>query len=327
MKSLLLLLVCLLCPISGVKITLCTFNVLAPIFADPDSYPSAVTPLLGTPSPRTAVVKARLVSLANDAYLNGSNIKVSAFFLQETQISFVNSFFGSGGLAANEWIVLVASNDVSYWSSYYETDPVKLAAYPWLAQTGDHGNTVLLRKSHFSDVQHTVLSAGDNGNKANRLTATYSGKTVRFTNIHFDSDSGGRRQIETESTFAQTPLTPGVIDVIGGDFNTNTDTGNIQNNLAIEGYTNAIYALGKKDRTQPYRDSYYSSLNWSSLDHFLIRSCSVVDGYIVNLGLWETYPIHITGNKDDNQDARLAAALGPGGNGADHFPVVVTLDL
>jgi endonuclease/exonuclease/phosphatase family metal-dependent hydrolase len=327
MKFILLLLLCTCARVTGTRITLCTFNVLAPIFADPESYPDVVTQLLGTPSPRTAVVKSRLVSLAADAYLNGSNIPVSAFLLQETQISFVNSFFGSGGLNPNDWTVLVASNDPTYWASYYETDPEKLAAYPWMAQTGDHGNTVLLRNAHFSNVQHTVISTANTGGKANQVVATYSGKTLRITNVHFDSDTAGKRRRETESTFEQTPLTSGIIDIIGGDLNTNTDTGNIQLDMIAQGYTNAIYALGKKDRTQPYRQSYYSSLNWSSLDHFLIRSCSVLDGYIVNLGLWETYPIFITGDKDDNQDSRLAAALGPGGNGADHFPVVVTLEL
>lgn len=311
----------------GSRITLCTFNVLAPIFADPDSYPESVASLLGTPSPRTAVVKARLASLAGDAYLNGSNIPVSAFFLQETQISFVDSFFGTGGLKANEWSVYTASNDNSYWSSYYETDPDKLAAYPWLAQTGDHGNTLLLRKSDFSNEQHSVMSTANTGGKANHLTASYNGRTLRFANVHFDSDNAGKRRRETESVFAQTPLSENIIDVIAGDFNTNTDTGNIQDDLTQLGFVNAIYALGKKDRTQPYRQSYYSSLNWSSLDHFLIRSCSAVDGYIVNLGLWETYPINVANDRDTNQDARLTAALGPGGNGSDHFPVVVTLEL
>jgi endonuclease/exonuclease/phosphatase family metal-dependent hydrolase len=316
----------LLSSVLSTRITLCTFNVLAPIFADPESYPESVTSLLGTPSPRTAVVKARLASLAGDAYLNGSNVQVSAFFLQETQISFVESFFGTGGLSTNAWDIYTASNDNSYWSSYYETDPEKLSAYPWLAQTGDHGNTLLLRKAHFSSEQHSVISTANSGGKANQLTAVYSGKTLRFANVHFDSDNAGKRRRETESVFAQTPLTAGVIDVIAGDLNTNTDTGNIQDDLLQNGFINAIYALGKKDRTQPYRQSYYSSLNWSSLDHFLIRSCSVLDGYIVNLSLWETYPINVANDRDTNQDARLAAALGPGGNGADHFPVVVTLE-
>lgn len=309
---------------SATRITLCTFNVLAPIFADPESYPESVTPLLAT-TPRSLVVRSRLAALASDAYLNGSNVPVSAFFLQETQISFVQTFFEAGGLNAADWSVFTASNDNNYWSSYYETDPEKLAAYPWLAQTGDHGNTILLRSAHFTNIQHTVISTADSGGKANQLVANYNSKVLRFTNVHFDSDNAGKRRRETESVFQQCPLTSGTVDIIGGDLNTNTDTGNIQTDLLVEGFTNVIYSLGKKDRTQPYRQIYYSSLNWSSLDHFLMRSCSAVDGYIVNLGLWDTYPIHITGDKDDNQDARLAAALT--GNGADHFPVVVTLEL
>jgi len=60
------------------------------------------------------------------------------------------------------------------------------------------------------------------------------------------------------------------------------------------------------------------------LDHVLARGATPREGRIHNNGLFGRFPVKVTaGRRDDNEDARIQAALGE--IGADHFPVIVRL--
>ena len=100
------------------------------------------------------------------------------------------------------------------------------------------------------------------------------------------------------------------MDIVAGDFNTDTDTGNTQDEVRRAGFVNALFAVGGKDSTQPYSTQYYSSSNWVILDHVLARGATPLEGRIHNNRLFQRFPRKVTaGQRDDNEDARVQAAL------------------
>jgi len=303
-----------------------TFNMLAPAFAHTSGYPPESGPLLDT-APRSAVLRDTVARLASNAFQDNRFLQADVLALQEVQPSTLAALFLAGGLVDTDWLYFHVAHREDYWSSYYITDPDEIAAAPWTADYLGHGNALLIRRSTFDspslDAFRVTLNT-DDGNRSPVFTGSINGRPIRISSVHFDSDVAGRRRSELQSHLAQLPQVAGQVDIVAGDFNTDTDTGNTQEQVRRAGFVNALFRAGGKGSTQPYSTQYYSSSNWVILDHVLARGATPREGRIHNNGLFGRFPVKVTaGRRDDNEDARLQAALGE--IGADHFPVIVRL--
>ena len=303
-----------------------TFNMLAPAFARPADYPPGSGPLLDTAA-RGAVLRHTVASLASDVFQDGRFLQADVIALQEVQPATLAALFLAGGLVDSEWFLFNVAHREDYWSSYYVTDPDEIAEAPWTANHFGHGNALLIRRSSFDAPPGFPFSAtlnSDSGNRAPVFVGSIAGRPVRISSVHFDSDVAGRRRAELLSHFAQLPPLDGAVDIVAGDFNTDTDSGNTQTEVRRAGFVNGVFAVGGKASTQPYSTQYYSSSNWVSLDHVLARGATPQEARIHSNRLFERFPKKASaGQRDDNEDARVQAALAE--IGADHFPVIVRL--
>ena len=231
-----------------------TFNMLAPAFARPASYPPGSAPLLDTAA-RGAVLRNTLASLASNVFQDGRFLQADAIALQEVQPSTLAALFMAGGLVDAEWLLFHVAHREDYWSSYYVTDPAELAEAPWTANHFGHGNALLIRRSSFDappGFPFTATLNTESGNRSPVFVGSSGGRPVRISSVHFDSDVAGRRRAEMISHFAQLPPLAGDVDLVAGDFNTDTDTGNGQAEVRRAGFVNGLFSVGGKDSTQPY---------------------------------------------------------------------------
>jgi endonuclease/exonuclease/phosphatase family metal-dependent hydrolase len=306
------------------QVNVVTFNMLAPAFARPSAYPPESGPLLDT-APRSAVLRDTVARLATNVFQDGRFLQADVIALQEVQPATLAALFLSGGLADTDWLVFHVAHREDYWSRYYVTDSDEIAEAPWTANYFGHGNALLIRRSTVDnaslDAFRVVLNTED-GNRSPVFTGSINGRPVRITSVHFDGDVAGRRRSELQSHFTQLPPVAGQVDIIAGDFSTDTATGNTQHLVRRAGFVNGLFEVGGKGSTQPYSTKNYSSRNWVTLDHVLTRGATPRQGLIHTAGLFERFPVKATsGQRDDNEDARIQTALAE--IGSDHFPVVV----
>jgi endonuclease/exonuclease/phosphatase family metal-dependent hydrolase len=301
-----------------------TFNMLAPAFARPASYPRGTGPLLDT-AVRGVVLRNTVASLAADAFQDGRFLQADVIALQEVQPATLAALFLAGGLVDTEWFLFNVAHREDYWSSSYVTDPAEIAEAPWTANYFGHGNALLIRRSSFDmppGFPFTATINTDSGNRAPVFVGSIGGRPVRISSVQLDSDVAGRRRAELISHLEQLPAVAGTVDIVAGDFSTDTGTGNTQGVLRREGFVDVLAALGGEDSTLPYSTGYYSSRNRAIADHVVVRGATPIEGRIHDFGLFQRFPKKAAGGqRDDNEDARVQAALSQ--IGADHFPVAV----
>ena len=300
-----------------------SFNMLAPAFARPASYPEGSGPLLDTAA-RGAVLRHTVASLASNAFQDGRFLHADVIALQEVQPATLAALFLAGGLVDTEWFLFNVAHREDYWSSDYVTDPDELAEAPWTANHFGHGNALLIRRSSFDappGFPFTATLNTDSGNRAPVFVGSLGGRPVRISSVHFDS-AAGRRRAELISHFEQLPPLAGAVDIIAGDFSTDAEHGNSQGDVRRAGFVDGVSAVGDSDSTLPYSTGHYSSHNKVIVDHVLARGATPLEGRIHNFGLFQRFPAKANGGqRDDIEDARVQAALAE--IGADHFPVVV----
>jgi endonuclease/exonuclease/phosphatase family metal-dependent hydrolase len=148
-------------------------------------------------------------------------------------------------------------------------------------------------------------------------------RPIRISSIHFDGEDG-RHRSELQSHLSQLPPIAGQVDVVAGDFGGETQSGNLQQPLRRAGFLEALFAAGFEGRTRPYSTSNASARKHATVDHVLVRGAAVREGRILDNKLFERFPGKgIGGKRDENEVARIQAALGE--FGTDHFPVVARL--
>src|SRR5688572_19562661 len=81
-----------------------TFNMLAPAFARPASYPPGSGPLLDTAA-RGAVLRHTVASLASNVFQDGRFLQADVIALQEVQPATLAALFLAGGLVDAEWFL------------------------------------------------------------------------------------------------------------------------------------------------------------------------------------------------------------------------------
>lgn len=272
------------------EIRVLAFNVLAPSWAYPGLYPVAAAPYLDRALRRGHIIDFMRSRAAN----------TDIFALQET----TTVEFGYFKAAMPDYVAFQAYHSPTYWSNWITADP------PW----EPNGVAIFVKATSFrkggtfADVPLT-----DDGNHAAIFSGVHvaSGKAVRAMSVHLDSDSATNRNREFNAALGYLPVKAGTVDVVAGDFNTDTDTGNFRTDLYNAGFVDVLHALGISDYTSPWSESYYGHGQWGIIDHVIARRATPRSGKVFNFGLFTRYP--------NDQDARIVANLQL--SGSDHFPV------
>jgi endonuclease/exonuclease/phosphatase family metal-dependent hydrolase len=284
--------------IDAASIKVVTFNVLGPIWADPALYPP------GAPLDRE-YRRARIISALNNLKKDADNIA-----LQEVVESEFPYYLAGLG---NDWVGLGAYHDPNYWSNWL------IPSIPW----EPNGVAIFVNRKTFKSIGFSDNALSDSGNHAALFIGVHksTNKQVRAFSVHLDSDHAYNRNKELAAALGILAPKDGVIDVIAGDINFETDTGNLRDDLNKALFVDILHQLGTEDLTSPYATSYYKADNWGIIDHVIIRNGSPKEGYVVNYGLYEKYPIVPSGSDDPRIIENFQI------DGSDHFPVVGSADI
>jgi endonuclease/exonuclease/phosphatase family metal-dependent hydrolase len=282
------------------QLKIVSFNVLAPIWADPSLYPT------GSHLDRNFRLER------TTAFMESQRSTTDVFCLQEIQdVEFlqVQSRFN------DDFVAFMSHHDFTYWESY-------LTIYPW----APNGNAMLLKRSSFENIIFTDIPLSKSGNHCVYATGRHvsSNSNLRIWSIHLDTTSKNR-ELEFGSllnTYKEsTDLLHPTVDIIAGDFNADTDIGNLQQDIIKAGYTDTLAYLGVARRTHPFSSSYYKSNNWAVLSHILIRHATPLYGAVLDNNLEVVYPASNT--HDITEDNRIRANLDY--CGSDHYPITASL--
>jgi endonuclease/exonuclease/phosphatase family metal-dependent hydrolase len=268
------------------------FNVLAPPWADPAYYPTTAAHLLDRTYRRGRIIR----------FLRSQATTTDVFALQETTPTELAAF----AAAMPGFTAFQANHRPDYWSNWITP------ANPW----EPNGVALLVKTRRFTSVSFRDVALTTDGNHAAMMTArsATTGLPVRAISVHFDADSARNRQREFEAALAHLPPLAGAFDVVAGDFNTDTDTGNFHIALAKAGFADVLGALGLATYTSPWTDTYYAHGQWGVMDHIIVRGASPTAGAVFNFDQFVKYP--------DDQDARIVQNFID--CGSDHYPVAAT---
>lgn len=202
-----------------------------------------------------------------------------------------------------EFTGIKINHDPSYWSKYITVNP------PWEL----NGVALFLKKSSFSDVQFIGLKNSNTGNHGAYAETIHlaSRKKIGVASLHLDSDVGGNRDKKLNSVMNFIKTRANDVDIIAGDFNYITTSGNLSQDLRRNGYIDVLQALGNTEKTHPDLTGYTHSPNYFIIDHIVVRGAQPKSGDVIDNNLWVLYP-------DDN-DTRITENLRL--TGSDHFPV------
>lgn len=268
-----------------------SFNVLAPCWAHPSYYPASAEPLLDRVARRRSIIDFLLAQAGT----------VDVIMLQEVaQAEFV---FFNEALKQN-FEGSYVNHAPTYWSSWITPVPA------W----EPNGNAIFVRRARFSTIAFRDLAASASGNHAALFSGVLknSTKTVRAASIHLDSDSAQNRKQELGAVLAAWPAQASAVDVIAGDFNFETDAGNLKADISKAGYLNVLEQLGTATQTHPWTSTYNGADNWGIIDHIITRNSTPLSGRVIDFDLFKTYP--------NDEVARITANLRL--CGSDHFPLI-----
>ena len=273
-----------------------SFNVLAPCWAHPSYYPASAEPLLDRVTRRRSIIELLLAQAAT----------VDVIMLQEVaQAEFV--FFHEA--LKQHFTGFYVNHAPTYWSSWITPVPA------W----EPNGNAIFVRRARFSTIAFRDLTASGSGNHAALFTGALknSTKTVRAASIHLDSDSAQNRKQELAAVLAAWPVQSATVDLIAGDFNFETDAGNLKADISKAGYVNVLESLGTASQTHPWTSSYNGADNWGIIDHIITRNSTPLSGRVIDFDLFKTFP--------DDEVSRINANLRL--CGSDHFPIIGAVTL
>ena len=266
-----------------------TFNVLAAPWADSNSYPAGASIFLNR-------VYRRNKSLELLRTLVPTTDVIALQETTPTEFSFYSQNLP-------EFIGTQVNHDPSYWSNYITEHP------PWEL----NGVALFLKKTRFRNVTFSDLKNTEEGNHAAYAEAIHipSGKKVGIASTHLDSDVSGIQNKEINAVIDFLKSRNNQVDVIAGDFNHGTATGNFSKDLQKNGYLDVLRAVGNLEKTDPYDGGYTNSTNYGIIDHIVVRGASPQSGDVIDNNLWNLYP--------DDKDTRVTENLRL--IGSDHFPV------
>ena len=268
-----------------------SFNVLAPCWAHPSYYPASAEPLLDRVARRRTIIDFLLAQAGTVDVIMLQEVAQAefAFFNEALKQNFEGSY---------------VNHAPTYWSSWITPVPA------W----EPNGNAIFVRRARFSTIAFRDLAASASGNHAALFSGVLknSTKTVRAASIHLDSDSSQNRRQELGAVLAAWPAQASAVDVIAGDFNFETDAGNLKADISKAGYLNVLEQLGTATQTHPWTSSYNGADNWGIIDHIITRNSTPLSGRVIDFDLFKTYPTDEVSRINSN--LRLC--------GSDHFPVI-----
>lgn len=322
---------------------LVTFNVLAPCYANPSWYYDSTKPLL-----KTMYRRSRILQFLDS--VRESDI----IALQEVTDDFEETVDGVKYKREGEFKHYVellgrthyahfVSHERRYWSSYFSSDPT--SPYAWIS----NGNAIFVKKSAFTDVWFIDHPLGDAGNMSAFASAICrtNGRRVVCGSIHLDTDVGGNRNSEWNSVGELLlSLDRRVVDIVLGDFNTNTQAGTLQSDFEsftvseTDKFKNALYKLSVNTGlpiyrpTHPMTSTFNDSTTYEKIDHCVYHNgvspssayYSGLDKYgtadgtfsgVIDNCLWYTYPTDLDEEERTNANFELV--------GSDHFPVKIRM--
>lgn len=272
------------------ELSLCTYNILAPCWADLSIYPQNSHPYIDKQFRRNLIINT----------LKQLSVKHDIIALQETQddelpflISELNSL-GFSGFHIN--------HKDDYWAKYITIDP------PFVS----NGVALFWKSENITMLEINGYDLSTKGNRCIMGKFKKNNKIFRIVCVHLDTDTGGARAKEAKDIIEILPKENNVTDIILGDFNFNTEYGPYNNIFKSNRFLNLLKVLGKEDMTHPFDFSYAGNNNYGSIDHILFRGNNVtpVDGEILDFNVWK---------ESNSMDDRISLLLQK--NGSDHFIV------
>lgn len=328
-------------------LSVATFNVLAPCFAQPSWYYPSSIPYMDTEFRRYRILQ----------FLDAIK-EYDIIALQEVTDDFTDSVAGIAytrngeysyfsSLLAKSHYCFFVSHDRKYNASTFCPNP--LSPYAWLK----NGTALFIKRTTFSNVMFNDVTLGKGGCHAAMAVCVHraSGKRMRVLSVHLDNDTGGNRQFEWESIKATLPDNPNMVDLILGDFNTNTQTGILSNDFAkfnvdnepSNKFKNALYKISTDtglmlfEPTHPFTSTFNDGHMTDKMSHIVYRyglmpsniyysgvgiygTLEGTNSGVIDNNLWITCPDTRPPGYDLNEELRINTNLDH--VGSDHFPVV-----
>jgi endonuclease/exonuclease/phosphatase family metal-dependent hydrolase len=276
------------------RVSVVSFNVLAPVWAAPQWYPAEMDTSLLDAGYRRERIAAFLASRAPTT---------DVFCLQEVQESELPAFLGALG---GEFTGAMAHNDPAWWSNWLVPE------IPW----APNGTAVIVRRRAFSGLAFRDIALSGDGNHAALVQAVHraTGRRLRAASIHLDSDVQANRLREARSLVDQLPAAAGTTDIVCGDVNEDTVTGAVSNVLEPAGFADALASVGNREPTHPWSSTYNGAPRWAIIDHVVVRGARPLSGDVLDFGAWTI--------ADEVQ--RIEANFR--NTGSDHFPITGTVE-
>jgi endonuclease/exonuclease/phosphatase family metal-dependent hydrolase len=275
------------------RIDVVVFNVLAPVWAAPDWYPADMDPALLDTEWR----RERIVDFLHEQAANADVVALQE--VQDSEYPYLAQALGG------DFVGVMSTNAPDFWSNWL------VEGIPW----APNGTAVFVRRSAFGTPQFFELEQSD-GNSVAWVSARHlaTGQRLRFASVHLDSDSQSNRQTELNALLdLWGPANAGTTDMIAGDFNEDTIHGSLSTPLKQRGFIDVLAALGNREQTHPWLETYYMSNKWGILDHVVLRHGDPISGDVIDSGVWTI----------DDETARIEANFEA--CGSDHFPVIATV--
>jgi endonuclease/exonuclease/phosphatase family metal-dependent hydrolase len=269
------------------------FNVLAPIWSAPASYPQDMDGALL----ETGYRRVRL-----EAFLSGIAASADVVCLQEVQDSEFPYFMAALGA---DFQGAMAVNDPDLWSNY-------LLGTPW----APNGTAIAIRRSMLASEPEFRDLPTHGGNHVAVVSGVHaaSGRHVRAYSVHLDSERTSNRTKELRALFADAGPESGAVDVICGDINEDTIIGSASGLFARAGFVDVLASTGNREATHPWSTSYYSSTRWLVIDHILTRGATPVAGDVLDMGT-----AAIAGEVERIEENFRRT-------GSDHYPITATVE-
>jgi endonuclease/exonuclease/phosphatase family metal-dependent hydrolase len=271
-----------------VQLKLCTYNVLAPCWADPSIYPLISRPHLDKDKRRVAIIRT-LVSLAQTHDI---------IALQETQEDEISYY--KEELKKEGFLCFSVNHDDNYWARYITVDP------PFVS----NGVAVFWNARVVDMLTISGCSFSNKGNRGIIGTFRKNNKVFRVVCAHLDSDTGGARAKESKSLISQLPPLANTTDFILGDLNFTVENGPYNNIFNKANFVSIMKYLGKEEMTHPFDISYGGNDNYGIIDHILVRGAVPINGEVITFGVYQDA---------QTVDERISLLLQR--NGSDHFIV------
>jgi len=279
-------------------ISILTFNILAPHFADPTYYLPGMSSLLAEGYRRKGTTRF-LLQIKDFCDIMAFQ-EVTHDPISYDEFSYLVNVLGT------EFSSMFVPHDINYWSEF--------------GHNVVNGNALFFRKSIFSTpIWYDVPLL--TGNHAIRGDVTHIGtkRKFRILNIHLDSERDERRNVELTRALNSLCCDASTVDIVLGDFNMEPS------DKAFD----YIKRAGFEDILQKLRirtPTFFTMVN-QPIDHIIYRDLTMgVDiipskSYALGCEIWTEYPK--IGPFDLLAGPRLKAYLDE--YGSDHSPIISML--